>query len=63
MRKSAKLKLCRETVRLLNPPDLAQAQGQGPTFTCTAICETISCVTCGALTCGLECQPRETLAC
>lgn len=58
MKKSAKLRLSRETVRLLNPQDLTQAHGQGPTFTCSLLCETISC-----LTCGLRCQISESKVC
>ncbi len=50
MKRTAKLKLSRETLRLLDPSDLAHAQGQAPTtligcrtqtcnFTCDGTCE------------------------
>ena len=46
MKRTAKLKLSRETLRLLDPSDLAQAQGQQPTtligcrtqYTCNISC-------------------------
>lgn len=48
MRKTAKLKLNRETVRLLDAQDLEQAQGQGPSVVPTG-------PTC-AYSCGGSCQ-------
>lgn len=62
MKKTAKLKLSRETVGLLNATDLTQAQGQQPT---TLIgCRTLTChFSCGG-TCDINCvAPTTTLYC
>ena len=57
MKKTAKLRLSRETLRLLSSPDLAQVQGQAPTTFpgCrTYTCPTNTCV----VTCGGTCDPN-----
>lgn len=57
-RTAAKLKLNRETVRMLTSQDLAQVQGQAPTTIpgCrTYTCATNTCV----VTCGGTCNPNQ----
>jgi hypothetical protein len=57
MKKTAKLRLSRETLRLLSSPDLEWARGQAPTTFpgCrTYTCPTNTCV----VTCGGTCDPN-----
>jgi hypothetical protein len=62
MKRTAKMKLRRETLRLLNHQDLEQAHGQ--TLTLTNIgCRTYTCyVSCGG-TCDPACFPTTTFNC
>jgi len=66
-RTAAKLKLNRETVRLLDSQDLAQVQGQAPTTFpgCrTYACPTNTCVvSCGGTCDPNACWPTTTLYC
>ena len=58
MKKTAKLKLSRETLRLLDPSDLEQAQGQAPTVVCPSVTPTRgSCF----ISCNPTCQPAVCL--
>lgn len=59
MKRTAKLKLNRETVRLLTQSDLGQVQGQAPTT--FPGCRTYTCVTNNScvVSCGGTCEPNQ----
>jgi hypothetical protein len=53
MKRTAKLKLHRETLRLLDPSDLEQAHGQTLTAYTNIGCRTYTC----NISCGGTCEP------